>query len=289
MAISLASLNTKARIKPPRILLSGVAGVGKTTLAAGAPNPVFLWLEDGRGRLDVPGWPEEGVLGSYAEVIDALGVLYAEEHDRKTLVIDSLDWLEYIVHAETCRRHGVSSIEQVGGGYGKGFREADSVWGELIGGMTALRDDRDIGIILIAHVITKKYDNPESEAYDRFKIKLQDRAEGRLTEYCDIACFMNYRVSVIKDDPANKNSRKRAVGNSNRVAYFEERPAFIAKNRYGLPPSVDLPTTSNAWETPSVVWDAIAQHIPYYRAAAEAKTEQRAATPTPIKRGARAQ
>ena len=33
MAISLAALNTRAKPKPPRTLLSGVAGVGKTTIA----------------------------------------------------------------------------------------------------------------------------------------------------------------------------------------------------------------------------------------------------------------
>jgi AAA domain len=52
MVISLASLNRTAALKPPRILIHGVHGVGKTTFAAGAPDPVFILTEDGLGTLE---------------------------------------------------------------------------------------------------------------------------------------------------------------------------------------------------------------------------------------------
>ena len=57
MAISLASLNSTTTLKPPRILIHGVHGVGKTTFVAGAPDPVFVLTEDGLGTLDVPHFP----------------------------------------------------------------------------------------------------------------------------------------------------------------------------------------------------------------------------------------
>src|SRR5690606_13966233 len=132
-------------------------------------------------------------------------------------------------------------------GYGKGYKEADAVWGEVLDGLDALRNERGMAVVDLAHAMVRRYENPETEAYDRYKMKLQERAEGRLIEYCDIVCFLNYRVSIIKDDPSNKNSRKRATGASTRVAYFTERPAFIAKNRDGMPDSIDLTTAKNAW------------------------------------------
>lgn len=47
MALSLASLKKVHADKPPRILIYGPAGIGKTTLASEFPSPVFLQIEDG--------------------------------------------------------------------------------------------------------------------------------------------------------------------------------------------------------------------------------------------------
>jgi hypothetical protein len=49
MAISLASLRRSSTLQPPRILMHGVAGVGKSTFAAKADSPVFVMTEDGLG------------------------------------------------------------------------------------------------------------------------------------------------------------------------------------------------------------------------------------------------
>jgi len=48
MAISLASLRATTSLAPPRILMHGVAGVGKSTYAADADRPVFIM----RGKAD---------------------------------------------------------------------------------------------------------------------------------------------------------------------------------------------------------------------------------------------
>ena len=76
MAISLASLNRTTALKPPRILIHGVHGVGKTTFAAGA-DPVFVLTEDGLGTLEVPHFP---LARTFDEVMQALAALYTEDH-----------------------------------------------------------------------------------------------------------------------------------------------------------------------------------------------------------------
>ena len=73
MAISLASLRTASALSPPRILMHGVAGVGKSTFAADADRPVFVMTEDGLGKLQVPHFP---LATSYAEVAGALDALF---------------------------------------------------------------------------------------------------------------------------------------------------------------------------------------------------------------------
>ncbi|MCA4918989.1 MAG: AAA family ATPase [Roseomonas sp.] len=70
MAISLASLRRGGDTRPPRFLICGVAGVGKTKLAADAPNPIFLQTEDGLGRIDAATF---GLLRNFDAVMEALG------------------------------------------------------------------------------------------------------------------------------------------------------------------------------------------------------------------------
>jgi len=260
MAISLSTLRRKERPKPPVMVVFGTGGIGKTTLAAGAPNPVLLAVEDGIGELDVPNWP----IASYADMMTAIGVLYSEEHDRRSIIVDSLDWLEAHVAAETCRRNGWQNLDEPG--YGKGPNASLTVWRELIEGLRALRDEREMIVIMIAHHIIKRFDSPETEPYDRYNLKLYEKAGALLYEFADVVGFLNYRVSVAKTETGFNKKVARGVGGGQRVLYFEERPGFVAKNRYGMPPSIDLPSTQD----PAQLWAAVAQHLPAVSQMAEA-------------------
>ena len=42
--------STRARAKPPRILVYGTEGIGKSTFGSQAPKPIFVQTEDGLGR-----------------------------------------------------------------------------------------------------------------------------------------------------------------------------------------------------------------------------------------------
>jgi hypothetical protein len=201
MAISLASLNRTTALKPPRILIHGVHGVGKTTFAAGAPDPVFLLTEDGLGTLDVPHFP---IARTFDEVMQALAALYTEEHAFGTLVVDSVDWLEPLIHAKVCKDQGWSSIEDAG--YGKGYVHALDLWRQYIEGLNALRDDKGMTVVQIAHTDIKRFDSPESEPYDRYVIKLHAKASALLQEHSDIVLFANYRISTVK--PTSGSTRR---------------------------------------------------------------------------------
>jgi len=103
MAISLAQLNRAGTPKPPRVLIHGVAGVGKTTFAGQANKPVFIQTEDGLGTLSAANFP---LSRTFDEVMEALAALYTEQHDSSTVVVDSVDWLEPLVWAKACRDNG---------------------------------------------------------------------------------------------------------------------------------------------------------------------------------------
>ena len=40
------------RPSPPRFLIYGVEGIGKSTLASQSPNPIFIPTEDGLDQID---------------------------------------------------------------------------------------------------------------------------------------------------------------------------------------------------------------------------------------------
>ena len=90
-------------------------------------------------------------------------------------------------------------------------------------------------VIQIAHTDIKRFDSPEHEPYDRYVIKLQTRASALLQEHSDVVLFANYQISVAKSDVGFNKKVTRALGSGARVMHTEERPAFLAKNRYGLP------------------------------------------------------
>ena len=155
MAISLASLRSSTALSPPRLLLYGVAGVGKTLCATGSPRPVVIQTEDGLGTISVPTF---GLLRSFDEVMEALASLYTEPHDYQTVVLDSLDWLEPLIWQHTAQMHNQPDIESFG--YGKGYLAALDTWRSLLDGLNALRDERGMGVILIAHAEIKRFDSP---------------------------------------------------------------------------------------------------------------------------------
>lgn len=254
MAISLQTLRRGAVLEPPRLMIYGTHGWGKTTLACGAPDPVLIQTEDGRGLLDVPSW---GPLHTYGEVVEAIGALATEDHSFKTAILDSLDWTEPLVWQEVCRANGWSSIEEPG--FGKGYVATGDAWRYLFDGLDTLRNDRGMTIILVAHCEVTNYKSPDCEPFDRYSVKLHKRASAIVQEHVDCTFFANWRTSIVKDKVAgNKDGRARGVGGGQRVLYTEERPAFLAKNRFSMPGNISIP------DDPAQAWPALAQHIPFF-------------------------
>jgi hypothetical protein len=171
------------------------------------------------------------------------------------VVLDSLDWLEPLVWAATCKRERWDSIESPG--FGKGYVEAAREWREFLDGLNALRD-KGMAVLLLAHSEIKRFNAPDSEPYDRYQIKLQPRAAALVEEWADVVLFCNHKVHVEKSDAGFNKKIARGVGRGERVMYTEERPAFRAKNRYALPAELPLDWNAfaNALTPPTTAADA---------------------------------
>jgi hypothetical protein len=232
MAFDLKSISRNDTMSAPRVLVYGIEGIGKSTFAAGAPDPIFILTEDGLGSLDVEHFP---IAQSLDNVMDAIGALYAEDHPYKTVVLDSLDWLEAIIHREMEAKHDAKDLA-----YGKGAMIAAQQWRDVLDGLNALRNDKQMTVILLAHNTIKRFDSPEVEPFDRYQPKLQERSSAVVREWADAVMFANYKTIVKKDDVGFNKTVARGISSGERMLYTTERPAYMAKNRYSLPDIIPM-------------------------------------------------
>lgn len=232
--MSLATVRRGAAIKPPKIVIYGTPGIGKTTFAAGAPNPIFLQTEDGLGLIDAARFGD--VARTYQDVLDAITVLLEEPHDFQSLVVDSLDQLEPLIWDHVCQREGKKNIEAFG--YGRGYQFAADELRVFLSGLDAIRD-RGMTVVVVAHSEIRRFESPEHEPFDRYQMRLHKLANDIVCEWADALLFASYKVHVVRDQVKGQE-RSRGAGKGDRVIYTEERPAFRAKNRYRLPPELPL-------------------------------------------------
>lgn len=236
---------------PPRILIYSQPKMGKSTFGSLAPNPVFIQTEDGLDALGVSAFP---LATSFGDVLSAIEQLATEEHDFKTVVVDSLDWLEKLIHVQVCAEKKVTSLEDIG--YGKGYMFALDLWRQYLDGMNYLRTEKGMVVVQIAHSHIKRFENPETDSYDRHQIKMHDKAAALVMEQSDIIIFVGEQIHVKKTQDGF-SERKRAVGTGERVLYTEGRPSFVAGNRYSLPPEIPFNRDGSYWST-------IAEHVPFF-------------------------
>lgn len=239
--IGLAAV-TKGRVAaPPRVVLYGTEGVGKSTWAADAPTSIFLPVEEGTSHLDVARFPR---IRSWGDLVDALDALTNDEHTYKTVVIDTLDALEPIVWDRTCSVRlsdggkKVSSIEEYG--FAKGYVYALELWREMTERLDTLRERKGMGVILIAHAALVTIKSPDTEDFARYDLKLHHKASALLREWSEHVLFASTEVALKKI-----NQRTKIVGLGDRVLHTTSAAGWVAKSRANVPPT--LPLSYEAW------------------------------------------
>jgi len=232
--------------RPARVLLAGVEKIGKSTFASQADKPIFIPVkgEEGIDALDVARFP---VCSTVDEVISALGSLGDEEHDFKTVVIDSASTLEPLIWDAVCTEHQVQSIEKVGGGFGKGYVEAVKKWRDLMACLDYLRDE-GMGCILITHVAVKSFTDPITDSYDTYVIDINSKAQSALLRWSDCILFANSKTYT-KTEKVGMKEVKKGVMRDERVMYTQKRPAHPGGGRgiYGQLP-YELPFDYEVWQ-----------------------------------------
>ena len=235
MAISLASLKKTGTARPPRIVLYGTHGIGKSTFAAQAPDPVFIQTEEGLDAVSATAFP---LCQSFDDILECIGVLASENHDFQTVVLDSADWAEQLIQKRVAQDNNVKTIDAIG--YGRGYKAAADYWRQLLDGFDHLRTDKNMQVIMLAHSQVRRFDDPLADPYDRYQLDLHHGSASLVSEWCDIMMFANQQYSTVKSDVGFNQKVTRAVGSGNRVLYTQERPGWQAKSRWPLPDTLPL-------------------------------------------------
>lgn len=232
-----------------KLLLYGIHGVGKSTFAASAPSPIFLNLEDGLNNIDCA---KTEHLTSFSQVLESLWWLDQNEHEFRTVVIDTADWLEQLIFKDIALAAGVKTVGDID--FGKGYPRAIPMWRQVIDVLDQLRKRKNMGTIILAHSRIEKFNDPSGSAYDRYVPDLWTNARGEgvgnmLQEWVDevfFACFETYT----RKEGKGFNERTIAIGGKTRVLHTSESASSLAKNRLGITEPIPME------------WSAYVAHLP---------------------------
>lgn len=217
--------------KPLKLVVYGPEGIGKSTFASRFPFPVFMDTEGSTNYMPVARFE---LPRTWDAILEAVRTLVADTSGYQTFVLDTADWAVRLCEACVCARAGKAGIEDFG--YGKGYVYAREEFGKLLDLMTELVE-KGMNVVITAHSIIRKFERPdESGAYDRWEIKMGNKAGSQIgalcKEWADVVLFANYKENVVEI-----NGKKKVQGGQ-RVMYTSHAPTWDAKNRHGMPPEL---------------------------------------------------
>lgn len=235
--------------RPIIATILGDAGMGKTSLAATFPKPVFIRAEDGMQAIPAESRPDAlPVLSSVDDLWEQLSALIKEEHGYQTVVVDSVTALErmfaqYIIDNDPKKP---KSLNQANGGYGAGF-QAVATLHQRVRKAAGLLVEKGIHVVFIAHADTEVVELPDQDPYTRYGLRLHRKSTAPYLDDSDVVGFIKLRTFTTGD-----GERKKAISDGARLLVTYATAANVSKNRFGITEDLEL----NPGQNP------LAAHIP---------------------------
>ena len=238
--MSLLDSISKPEDRPVLVTILGDAGLGKTSLANTFPNPIFIRAEDGLQAIPLDQRPDAfPELTSVNDLWDQLKSLISEEHDYKTVVIDSVTALErlFIEHVVESDPKKPKSINQALGGYGNGTLAVGALHARVRKACGIL-NKKGLHVVFIAHADTETIDLPDGEPYTRYSLRIGKKSTAPYVDDVDVVGFIKLSTFLTGD-----GEKKKAISDGTRVLSVTATAANVSKNRYGI--TTDLPVVQN--------------------------------------------
>lgn len=229
--MSILQLIAKPQTRPIIATITGDAGVGKTTLAATFPNPIFIRAEDGLQAIPDDIRPDAfPLLTGVDDLWSQLAALINEDHEYKTVVIDSATELEtmfgsYIIDSDPKKP---KSLAQAHGGYGAGYSAVAALHGR-VRKAAQLLNNKGLHVLFIAHSDVSTVEPPDQDPYSRYDLRLHKKCMTHYIDNVDMVAYIKLQMFTHGD-----GDRKKAISDGSREAICYSSAANVSKNRYGI-------------------------------------------------------
>ena len=224
--MSLENVKRGRQKVPRRVIMYAAEGVGKSTFASGAPNPLFIGAEDGTNDLDIARLPSPQ---SWPDVLGALRMLAETKNEYETIVIDPVNWLEPLVTAHVVGNSG-KNLQDWGGGYGRGPAACLAEWRVFVAELERVwRTGKNI--ILLAHAQVKRFNDPDGSEFDRYEMAMLPAVAGLLKQWVDFVLFARHEAYA---------KEKKGFSTGARLMHTAWTAAYDAKSRAAIAATLPL-------------------------------------------------
>jgi hypothetical protein len=272
----------KATPQAPVITIVGFAGAGKSSLAGLFPNPIFIQAENSatvfetmQGDIQPAFFPQLPIANAKRTVktsevlFEQLRELVTEQHEFKTVVIDTITALNLLFEQEVVEfdnNPNTSNIGEAAGGYSKGYLVVAGMHAKLRAACEHLRK-KGITVVFLAHTgVVKMKNRPDSGEYVAYSLDMNEKSRSVYVSSSDIVAYLKARDFVTgqeenKKGQTTKYGRVTNTGERVLITSSDGTIGYIdAKNRYSLPDEIEV----NKGENPLLAL------IPFFNQATQA-------------------
>lgn len=210
----------------PKLMIYGLSGVGKSSLAAKLEKPLFLDFEGGLNYLGVDRSAQYTSLEEfYKDLVDLYHAGEAGKREYETIVIDSVDWLvrKVVEQAAGINKNNLEmTLNKSNGGYGNGKAVLENHIRAKLLPLLVILNKVGYGICLIAHADRKTLMDEDGIDTDRVAPKIDVNTMNIFVEWSDNVFYL----------------KKKSDGS--RILVLDGDDNVLAKNRLSLHGEVDL-------------------------------------------------
>lgn len=234
---------TKPKKEPMILTIVGDGGIGKTSLACEFDAPIIFPVENPGNSLARYADKIEVApsIKYHTELYEMLKMLLNEEHNFKTVIIDSITRLNRLIEGEVLYENANKDkdgnvikrvpMNQLLGGFGAGNTEVASRHYKISEMCKLLSRRKNMNIIYIAHCSIETITPPDSEPYNTYSIPMHEKSLPCYTSDVDMVAFLKLEKFIV-DDGSEK--RKIAQSSGSRVITAYKTANHISKNRYDI-------------------------------------------------------
>lgn len=239
----------------PRLIFNCVEGWGKTSLVASIPEVRLILASNETGyqtllAKNLVPTVQNVIAHTWQELLAVIDALIREPGTCSIVALDALSGFELFCHQYLCdREYGGDWGEKGFMAFKRGFDESVIVWCTLLVRLDELRERHGIGSVFLSHLQVRKHQNPVGDDYDRYEADCHKKTWAPTNKWADAVLYGTYE-SVVTEDRQGKPTGK-GIGGDHRILHARHSDAFVAKNRYGMPPVIHIP------DKPDEMWNVV--------------------------------